>query len=284
MLKHSNVIIFFIAFLIATSTAYCSIINGPANVKSSPNGEMLLTLNDNVYAQISHHEDEYVMINLKCWVSLDRLKDIVLEKGALLEDIDGEIIGNVLNDTPILRMHFLSGDKVCISIRGYVDESNIKDINSYPKLIQPVDTLKLNNCIKYYLENEYQMWSELGGNFSEHRLMGLKIEDDIIDAYLWTYIMEYYSVSYNIRKGSGISAPLKLMLIQYKNSYKVIGFERASSGEGYGESIRKIFPKQYQDKIFNFVEYFDPKELDLGTMKQAENYYNKTYKSSKNKK
>lgn len=270
---------FFVILLVITTPAYCSIIDGPADFRVSTNGKIIFSLNDNVYVKISRYENDCVLINLKCWVSLDKFENLLLNKGVLLEDIDGEILGNILNDTSVLKMHFMSGDKACISIRGYTDKSNIRNINSYPTLIQPVDILKLNNCIKYYLENEFRNWSERGKKFSAHRLMGIDIENDFINVYLWAYIMEYYPAGDNIRKGSGSSIPLKLRLIQYKDSYKIVGFETASSGEGYGERIRKIFPKKCQDKIFNHTKYFKPHELDLETKKQAENYYNRTYKS-----
>jgi hypothetical protein len=77
-------------------------------------------------------------------------------------------------------------------------------------------------------------------------------ENELFPRYVWAYCVEY-----NIDNGktlSGSSGPVKIDYPNELSFYDIDGFSYEIPGDGsqYTEDIKRIFPEEVQQKIFNF--------------------------------
>jgi len=97
MIKINLIILFLISYV------YCEIIDGPANIRETPNSSLLFTIYDNVEVSCTELNNEWFEIGI--WISFTEeqfLKDpLILQKGTKLYNSDGVIIGETLTDLEI---------------------------------------------------------------------------------------------------------------------------------------------------------------------------------------
>jgi len=112
-------------------------------------------------------------------------------------------------------------------------------------LTQPRLEKKINN----YLEENIVNSSSGGKIFCSHKFLGAEEKIYKIHAYLWIICQKYYLTENSIKKGSGISEPIALILKNNDQNYIIIGDKQPIDvGWGYS-SIKKIFPFMCRKKI-----------------------------------
>lgn len=125
--------------------------------------------------------------------------------------------------------------------------------------------------IKNYLESHIEIPSFGGKMFCAYQFFGIDkngVKDNI---YLWTLCMEYYIKNNSLLKGTGVSLPV--VLISQGN--KILEHKKPVDGQGYGESIRLIFPKKYHKTVFAEAKEFNIRAESLmnDVEERAKKYY-----------
>ena len=88
--------------------------------------------------------------------------------------------------------------------------------------------------------------------------------------------MEYYVKNGVLMQGTGVSMPVALISVHSRSGDKIMEHQKPVDGEGYGDSIRKIFPKKYHKAIFAESKEYNRRADSLlkDTERQAKIYYN----------
>ena len=139
-----------------------------------------------------------------------------------------------------------------------------------------LDSPKLKETIHSYLQNNILSRNFGGKVFCDYEFFGSEIKNRKIHIYLWTLCMEYYLEDGVLKKGSGVSMPAALIALPSQQGYKIIEHREPKDGEGYGESIKEIFPKRYHRNIFLEAKEYNRRADNLlkDTERQAKIYYN----------
>ncbi len=67
--------------------------------------------------------------------------------------------------------------------------------------------------------------------------------------YLWTVCQEYYRRDHVFMRGSGVSAPVALVVDMLKGSPSISGHRMPRDGSFYADDVRAIFPKAHWRSI-----------------------------------
>ncbi len=141
------------------------------------------------------------------------------------------------------------------------------------KKVSEIDTNRLKPLIQYYLENEFEKHRECGIRFASYEIADIIPDSNNINIYLWVFVGSYrikHSDGSIYLDGAG-SVATKLNAVKNKDSFIITSFECPTSGEQYGETMDKIFPKSVRER-FNHI---DLKKLERQNLKKAEVYYDK---------
>lgn len=133
-----------------------------------------------------------------------------------------------------------------------------------PQIIEDIDSYLIANVGISGFKGKVFCSFELMG--SEYRyLQDAKL-------YLWVLCQEYYLENDILKKGSGLSVPITLLLTPAPGTYKPIMHEQP--GYDYAADIKRIFPKKYQNLIFHQIykgSVID--SLNAEVLNKAKNYY-----------
>jgi hypothetical protein len=150
--------VFFAIFLTANPICAATI-DGPSNVRISPNGTVILSLNNGVAIKIVSTQGDWFVVQLYAVVDKDPFLDEgKIRKGTILHDERGFEIGKTLNDF-VVEKRFHENNKYIAFIEGYTFKTNIVDsANPATKLkIQAHAILKLTGGLsgeEYLLKAE----------------------------------------------------------------------------------------------------------------------------------
>lgn len=67
--------------------------------------------------------------------------------------------------------------------------------------------------------------------------------DGQVEQYLWVLCQEYYQANGVLTKGSGISLPAAIYLLQKGENYQITSHSLPEDGENYAKSIQSVFPE-----------------------------------------
>lgn len=143
------------------------------------------------------------------------------------------------------------------------------------KTLEILDQPPLDEKIQKYLENYIESPSFGGKMFCAYKMFGTETKNNKDYVYLWTLCMEYFVKDRALMKGTGVSMPIALISVRLHQGNKIVGHQKPVDGEGYAESIRKIFPKKYHKAIFAEAEEYNRRAESLlgDTERQAGKYY-----------
>ena len=111
------------------------------------------------------------------------------------------------------------------------------------------------------------MQPSFGGKiFSAHYVF--KSEDGKI--YIWAFLQEYYKKSGKTELGSGWSVPMVLSTETHAGVMSIAGHETPHDGSQYGDDIRRLFPKELHQKIFDFSGTDEMRSLEKHSVERAE--------------
>ena len=84
----------FLLSLLFSTNIFADLIDGPANIRETPNGKILFSLNNDVSVQCEDIADNWCHISLMVWVKPeDVLNKKQIKKDAILYDSDNHEIG-----------------------------------------------------------------------------------------------------------------------------------------------------------------------------------------------
>jgi hypothetical protein len=129
--------------------------------------------------------------------------------------------------------------------------------------------------IQNYLESHIESPSFGGKMFCAYKLFGIEKKGKNDHIYLWTLCMEYYVKDRVLLKGTGVSMPVALISVRLPQGSKIVEHKKPVDGQGYGESIRQIFPKKYYKTIFTEAGEYNKRAESLmkDVEKQAKKYF-----------
>jgi len=260
--------------VILSSNCDAEIIDGPANIRTQPDGEMLFSIEDGTYINVVRLENDWYMINLCAWVEIENIENNELIKGSSLTTITNQNICSIINSTAIDRILYVSENRARVQISGYTFKSNLRE-NEICRNVE-IDTNSLKPLIQYYLENEFEKRRECGFRFVSYHLIDIIPESTSISIYLWVFIGDFRFRHYDSTPSlnSSGSVAVKLNAIKQNGSFVITSFESPQSGEGYGESMAKLFPETVREKI----RLVDQKQLRRETEQKAKTYYERVIK------
>jgi len=110
------------------------------------------------------------------------------------------------------------------------------------------------SIINYLLSEKRFSWKTKENSFNFCSIENLGEEKDLFPVYIWAYCSEYILENNNIRNVSGSSGPLEINYPNELSYYNISRFSYRAPRDGsyYGEDVKEIFPKDVQEKIFNF--------------------------------
>jgi len=106
----------------------------------------------------------------------------------------------------------------------------------------------------YLLTQKHFSWKTRDDSHNFCAVENLKPEKELFPLYVWAYCGEYIIQNGKLKTLSGSSGPTKIDYPNELSFYDLSKFSYEAPGDGshYAEDIRKIFPEDAQQKIFNF--------------------------------
>ena len=254
--------------IILSSICNAEIIDGPANIRTQPEGEILFSIEDGAYTNVVRLENDWYMINICAWVEIVNIENNKLIIGSFLTTITNRKVCSIINPTEIDRILNVSENKARVQISGYTFKSNLRE-NEICNNVE-IDTNSLKPLIQYYLENEFEKHRECGFRFVSYNLIDIIPETTDLNIYLWVHIAHYKIIQNDsLYVNGGGSVAVRLKAVKHKGSYLITDFEEPHSGEGYGESLAILFPKSVRGKM----KSVNLRQLGKETRQKAKNYY-----------
>lgn len=139
----------------------------------------------------------------------------------------------------------------------------------------------MNDAISKYLEENMSFKAIAGKVFEAHELYGTEEKDGKVKAYIWSRLQEYDFKDGSLIDGAGTSMPLVLTLEKKGDTYNVLDFSAPQDGSQYFESIKKLFPEKYIEKI---LERNNADDLERIVKQKAENHFSIANKGEGTKK
>jgi hypothetical protein len=114
-------------------TTHAELIDGPANIRETPNGAMIFSLNDDCRVQCKTHDEKWFYVSFTAWVKGDGVVDgKQIKKDVILYDYSGIEIGKTLSTVTLGKSQksvFNSDLKLySCSLGGYTFKNNIQTI------------------------------------------------------------------------------------------------------------------------------------------------------------
>ena len=162
-----------------------------------------------------------------------------------------------------------------IRVTGYTVRGDEGGTWTYYAGVYDVDHLVTEERIRIYLEKNIESPGFGGRMFCAYEIFGTEKKGDRDYSYLWTLCMEYYAKGNSLIKGTGVSMPVVLISLRSSRGSDIVEHEKPVDGEGYAESIRRIFPAKYHGAILAGAEGNDRRAASLmrDTEKQASTYF-----------
>jgi hypothetical protein len=132
---------------------------------------------------------------------------------------------------------------------------------------EPVNFTAREKAIEQYLLNkEYFSWKNRDDSHTFCVIENLKPDQELFPLYIWSYCGEYVIENNNLVTVSGSSVPVKIDYPNELSYYDInkFSYEVPRDGADYSKDIKRIFPSDVQQKIFDH----DVDEL----IAKAENY------------
>jgi hypothetical protein len=148
-----------------------------------------------------------------------------------------------------------------------IDQKNVND--------------NMNDAISKYLEEKLSIKAIDGKVFEAHELYGTEEVEGKITAYIWSRLQEYDYKDGSLISGVGTSMPLVITLEKKGETYNVISFAAPSDGSQYFDSIKKLFPEKYVDKV---LARTNANDLERIVKQKAENHFSIVKKDEGTKK
>jgi len=106
----------------------------------------------------------------------------------------------------------------------------------------------------YLLTQKYFSWRITDNSYNFCAIENLNPENDLLPLYVWAYCGEYVVQDDKLETLSGRSGPVKINYPNELSFYDLNRFSYEVPGDGshYSEDIKKIFPKNVQQRISNF--------------------------------
>jgi hypothetical protein len=129
--------------------------------------------------------------------------------------------------------------------------------------------------IRQYLESHLESPNTGGKMFCAYELYGSEMKKNSKHLFLWAVCAEYYVKDGVLRYGAAVSVPVVLIAEQTTGGEVIKAHKKPVDGEGYGASIREIFPQKYHVTIFAKGQQYNRRATTLlhETAKQAGVYY-----------
>jgi hypothetical protein len=108
--------------------------------------------------------------------------------------------------------------------------------------------------INYLLTQERFSWKTRDGSHNFCAIENLNQENELFPLYIWAYCAEYVIQDDELKTLSGSSGPVKINYPNEMSFYDLSHFSYEAPGDGshYAEDIKKIFPEDVQQLIFDF--------------------------------
>jgi len=163
-----------------------------------------------------------------------------------------------------------------IKVRGYTVRGDEGGTWTSYGAVDILSRESLEENIQDYLQNHIESPSYEGKMFCSYELFGTESKGSRKYIYLWALCMEYYVKNGVLMQGTGVSMPVALISVHSRSGDKIKEHQKPVDGEGYGDSIRKIFPKKYHKAIFAESKEYNRRADSLlkDTERQAKIYYN----------
>ena len=162
-----------------------------------------------------------------------------------------------------------------IKVSGYTVRGDEGGTWTYYTKIDILNQSPLTDNIQRYLEASIELTNSGGKMFCAYDIFGTETKKTAKYIYLWTACVEYYVKSGLLRQGAAVSLPVALTVEETSHGDMIKGHKKPVDGEGYGNSIRKIFPPRYQSTIFAHSEEYNRRAGSLlrETERQARVYF-----------
>ena len=162
-----------------------------------------------------------------------------------------------------------------IKVRGYTVRGDEGGTWTHYTKIDILKQPSQIDSIQRYLETSIESPNSGGKMFCAYELFGTETKNAKKYIYLWTACMEYYVKGGVLRQGAAVSLPVALNAEETSHGDMIKGHKKPVDGEGYGNSIRKIFPAKYHPVIFAEGQEYNRRADGLlrETERRARTYY-----------
>lgn len=113
-------------FIIWSSVCRADIIDGPANIRSAPNGKVLFSIADQQHVEIVSKQGDWVYIEWIVEQPYETLEGTNIKPKMFIFDFGGNIVGSSFAMIPLINPINIEKDKVKGELRGYTREKNLK--------------------------------------------------------------------------------------------------------------------------------------------------------------
>jgi len=150
---------------------------------------------------------------------------------------------------------------VMVGVGGYfLRQSNIEKNHQSDELLEESLVSDFGNdqiekaITNYLLSQRYFSWKIKDNSYNFCAVENLRPENELFPLYVWAYCGEYIIQDGELKTLSGSSGPVKIDYPNELSFYDLSGFSYEAPGDGshYAEDIRRIFPEEIHQKIFDF--------------------------------
>ena len=150
---------------------------------------------------------------------------------------------------------------ITVGVGGYfLRQSNIEENRKSDELLEEslvgdFGNTQIEKAITdYLLTQKHFSWKTTIDSYNFCAVENLRPENELFPLYVWAYCGEYVIQDGGLKILSGSSGPVK---IDYPNALSFYDLDRffyevPRDGTYYSEDIKKIFPENLQQRIFNF--------------------------------
>jgi hypothetical protein len=194
-------------------------VNGPANIRNSPNGDKLFSINDYVLIDIDDNAiDDWYKIELHCYVKPNQLIDKkIIKANSILLDFDGDSIGVTLNQFEINNNYnekywkYNELEKIEIGLTGYTFKNNIRQEITRDEIIINKESY-VDSCQNTYLTYK----EENGTTISLIHKCDLYEGSIIVNG---VYVSVFIQESQDIKRISGAEGQESKIALNIKTDY-----------------------------------------------------------------
>ena len=222
----NKVFILFIFIFILVSDAYPETIDGPANVRDNPNGEIAFKLFDNVQVEAKEPEGEWYFIGVWAILTEKQFNSDTLKHGTPLYNESGDRIGTTIKNLPLFGTYMDGGDNTLL-ITGYTYKNNIRPDSIVENQLNKILKSNINNFNISKFKNHLN-------KFKYYKLEERLFIDGPIDMYM-VYESEVVDPSPTDRIRL-FSQNNELIAIYHTRRISLNGYKRFQI-EGFGEVI-----------------------------------------------